>query len=194
MLSTDLRADCARCAALCCVALAFDRSSLFALDKAAGEPCANLGRQGRCAIHAERAVKGFAGCESYECLGAGQAVTQGLFGGKSWQEDPALLGPMMRAFAVLRPAHEVLDLLRLVAQLPLPEAVLPRLAEARRGLEPEAGWTRSDVADGRIEQATEAARGFLRSLGPLLDQVSSERTLARSTSIGARPLSVLKCQ
>ena len=194
MTSTDLRGDCARCAALCCVALAFDRSPVFAFDKAAGEPCANLGRKGRCAIHAERAVKGFAGCEAYDCLGAGQAVTQGLFAGASWQDDPALLEPMMRAFAVMRPAHEALDLLRRVARLPLPETALPRLAEAQRALEPEAGWTRRDVAEGRIERATEAARAFLRSLGPLLGQTISERTLARSTSIGARPLSVLKCQ
>ena len=194
MPSTDLRADCARCAALCCVALAFDRSPLFAHDKAAGEPCANLGRKGRCAIHAERAGRGFAGCEAYDCLGAGQAVTQGLFAGASWQDDPALLGPMMRAFAVMRPAHEALELLRWVARLPLPETVLPRLAEAQQALEPEAGWTPWDVANGRIERATEAAHAFLRSLGPLLDQTISERTFARSTSMGAKPLSVLKCQ
>jgi hypothetical protein len=64
MTSTDLRADCARCAALCCLALAFDRSPLFAFDKAAGEPCANLGSRGRCLIYAERAAKGFAGCQA----------------------------------------------------------------------------------------------------------------------------------
>lgn len=164
MPSTDLRADCARCAALCCVALAFDRSALFASDKAAGEPCANLGAKGRCAIHAERAAKGFAGCEAYQCLGAGQAVTQGLFGGKSWQDDPALLGPMMRAFAVLRPAHETLDLLRRATRLSLPEDVLQRLAEIGQALDPEDGWTRDDVVNGRVQRATEAGRAFLKAL------------------------------
>ena len=177
MIPSTLRGDCAQCAALCCVALAFDRSPLFAFDKPAGEPCANLGAKGRCAIHAERAAKGFAGCEAYDCLGAGQAVTQGLFGGKSWRDDPALLGPMMRAFAVMRPAHEALDLLRLARRMPLPAPVVRRLDAAERDLDPPEGWTRDDVASGRIERATEAARTFLRSLKPAL-----ERRIARSYS------------
>jgi hypothetical protein len=168
MTSPTLRGDCAQCAALCCVALAFDRSPLFAFDKPAGEPCANLGVEGRCAIHAERAAKGFAGCEAYDCLGAGQAVTQGLFGGADWRDDPALLGPMMRAFAVMRPAHEALGLLRLARGLALPEAARRRLGAVLGGLDPAGGWTRGDVANGRIERATAAAHACLRSLAALL--------------------------
>jgi len=168
MTSSTLRGDCAQCAALCCVALAFDRSALFAYDKPAGEPCANLGDKGRCTIHTVRAAKGFAGCESYDCLGAGQAVTQGLFGGANWRDDPALLGPLMRAFAVLRPAHEVLALLRQVQAMALPQAVRNGLRVALMRLEPEGGWGRGDVESGRIAQATAAAHAFLRSLAPLM--------------------------
>jgi len=168
MTSPTLRGDCAQCAALCCVALAFDRSPLFAFDKPAGEPCANLSGKGRCAIHAERAARGFAGCEADDCLGAGQAVTQDLFGGANWRDDPALLGPMMRAFAVMRPAHEALNLLRLVGRMALPTAARRRLAMAGQRLDPEGGWTRSDVASGRIERATAEAHACLRSLAPLL--------------------------
>jgi hypothetical protein len=170
MTPSTLRGDCAQCAALCCVALAFDRSPLFAFDKLAGEPCANLSAKGRCTIHVERAAKGFAGCEAYDCLGAGQAVTQGLFGGRNWRDDPALLAPMMRAFAVLRPAHEALALLREARRLPLPAVAARRLEAAEHELDPAEGWTRSDVASGRIERATEAARGFLRSLRPLVER------------------------
>jgi hypothetical protein len=169
MTSSTLRGDCAHCAALCCVALAFDRSPLFGCDKPAGEPCANLGPQGRCTIHAERAAKGFAGCEAYDCLGAGQAVTQGLFGGKNWRDDPALLGPMMRAFAVMRPAHEAMSLLRLAERMGLPLVARERVAAALARLDPECGWTRRDVANGGIERATEGARSCLRSLAPLLE-------------------------
>jgi hypothetical protein len=168
MTSSDRRADCARCAALCCVALAFDRSSLFAFDKPAGEPCANLGPKGRCRIHADRAAMGFAGCQAYDCLGAGQAVTQDLFGGANWQNDEALLGPMMEAFAVMRRAHETLDLLIRARALPLPQTALERLDAAQRALDPEAGWTRADVSSGRIARETEAAEGVLRSLAPLV--------------------------
>jgi hypothetical protein len=170
MTSSTLRGDCAHCAALCCVALAFDRSPLFAFDKPAGEPCANLSAKGRCTIHADRAAKGFAGCEVYDCQGAGQAVTQGLFGGKSWRDDRALLGPMMEAFAVMRPAHEALGLLRLARRMSLPAPVVRRLEAAERELEPEQGWSRADVASGRIERATEAARAFLRSLKPVVER------------------------
>jgi hypothetical protein len=170
MIPSTLRGDCAQCAALCCVALAFDRSPLFAYDKPAGEPCANLGANGRCAIHAERAARGFGGCEAYDCLGAGQAVTQGLFGGASWRDDPALLGPMMRAFAALRPAHEALALLRGARRMALPAEALGRLQAVEDGLAPAGGWTRADIANGRIERATEAARAFLRSLAPLVER------------------------
>jgi len=168
MTPSTLRGDCAQCAALCCVALAFDRSPLFAFDKPAGEPCANLGPRGRCTIHAERAAKGFAGCEAYDCLGAGQAVTQGLFGGRSWRDDPALLGPMMRAFAVMRPAYEVINLLRLARRLSLPKSAGRRIESALERLDPEGGWTQNDVVNGRIERATAAAQACLRSLAPLL--------------------------
>ncbi len=37
----DLRADCGRCAGLCCVAPAFTASADFAIDKPAGQPCPN---------------------------------------------------------------------------------------------------------------------------------------------------------
>ncbi len=179
MTSTDLSADCARCAALCCVGLAFDRSALFAFDKPAGEPCANLGSNGRCVIHADLAARGFGGCRAFDCQGAGQAVTQGLFGGASWRDDPAVLEPMMRAFSVLRPAHETLGLLRQARRLPLPAAVLERLGAVERGLEPAGGWSRRDVADGRIERATETAQAFLRSLAPLLEAADVTRGGAR---------------
>ena len=74
----SLRADCGRCAGLCCVALAFDRSALFAEHKPAGAACRYLNAADRCAIHANRAEHGFAGCAGYDCLGAGQLVTQEL--------------------------------------------------------------------------------------------------------------------
>jgi hypothetical protein len=168
MTPSTLRGDCAQCAALCCVALAFDRSTQFAYDKPAGEPCANLNARGRCAIHAERGAKGFPGCEAYDCQGAGQAVTQGLFGGASWRDDPALLGPMMRAFAEMRRAQEVLALVRQARGLGLPAEADRRLGAAERGLAPEGGWTPADLDAGRIGEAAAAGAAALRALAPLL--------------------------
>ncbi|HLT10710.1 MAG TPA: pentapeptide repeat-containing protein, partial [Micromonosporaceae bacterium] len=70
----DLRADCSRCAGLCCVVPGFSASSEFAIDKPAGSPCPNLGPDFRCRIHDMLRARGFAGCATYDCFGAGQRV------------------------------------------------------------------------------------------------------------------------
>lgn len=104
----DLRADCSRCAALCCVAPAFAASSDFAIDKPAGRPCPNLGADFRCGIHAHLRERGFPGCAVFDCLGAGQKVTQVTFGGADWRATPEVAPRMFRAFGVMRSLHEVL--------------------------------------------------------------------------------------
>jgi len=161
MDAITLRADCTRCAALCCVALAFDRSELFGFDKPAGEPCRHLSGQDRCRIHAQRDARGFGGCVAYDCLGAGQYVTQELFGGRSWRDDPALLSPMLEAFAAVREAHELAAILRQAADLPLPA----RDRRTLRGL--ERGLAVAVAAHGdraRMAAMLEDARRFLTSL------------------------------
>ncbi|WP_420337668.1 hypothetical protein [Roseibium sp.] len=115
----DLEPDCTHCAALCCVVFAFDKSESFGLDKAAGEECPNLKTDNTCKIFEERAERGFPGCVSYTCFGAGQRVTQEVFGGASWREEPALKARMGAALSVLRRIHEQLVLLKAARQLPL---------------------------------------------------------------------------
>jgi uncharacterized protein YjbI with pentapeptide repeats len=104
----ELRADCTRCFALCCVAPAFSASADFAIDKAAGEPCPNLRADFRCSIHDRLRPRGFAGCGAFDCCGAGQQVAQVTFGGRDWRADPTLAAPMFAAFAVMRRLHELL--------------------------------------------------------------------------------------
>jgi hypothetical protein len=136
-----LRADCARCAALCCVALCFDRSAEFAFDKAAGEACRHLTADFGCAIHPRRAARGMAGCQSYDCAGAGQRVVQGMFGGRDWRAHPELAAPMFEALRILRRVHELLVLLRAAESLPLRETSRQRLRTLRAALLPPKGWT-----------------------------------------------------
>lgn len=64
-----LRADCASCFGLCCVALTLTRSADFAIDKDAGKPCGNLQEDFRCGIHTELRTRGFPGCTVYDCFG-----------------------------------------------------------------------------------------------------------------------------
>ena len=144
-----LRADCGRCAGLCCVALAFDRSPLFAEDKPAGAPCRHLGSMDRCVIHGRRAESGFAGCVHYDCLGVGQLVTQDLFAGRSWRDCTDGGKAMFAAFARMRRVQEWRAMLQLAACLPLTPALLRRRQMLLRRLSPGSGWTvqRLDRAD-----------------------------------------------
>ena len=108
----DLRADCSRCAGLCCVAPAFARSADFALDKPAGTPCPHLsGIDFGCTVHDELRPRGFAGCTTYDCFGAGQHVVQRTYGGATWRDDDVDATEVFAVFAVVRPLHELLWLL-----------------------------------------------------------------------------------
>lgn len=146
MKKIDLRADCAKCAALCCMALAFDRSRQFAIDKPAGQACPHLDACGACTIHDERVERGFLGCVHFDCQGAGQRVTQALFEGRSWMEDRSLIEPMSRAFSTLLRAHGYLALLDQAGTLDLSPADRRTLTGLRAAIE-DAG-AHAETIDG----------------------------------------------
>lgn len=126
-MTSHLRADCARCFALCCVAPAFTVSADFAIDKPAGHACPNLGSDFRCGIHDRLRQRGFAGCTVYDCFGAGQQVSQVIFGGQDWRHAPGGARRMFDVFAVVRQLHELLwyvtEALRLPAAAPVHDAL-----------------------------------------------------------------------
>ena len=103
-----LRANCADCFALCCTAFGFQRSADFPIDKPAGTPCSNLTDDFSCSIHDSLRPRGFRGCTVFDCFGAGQYVSQTLFGGTSWSERPDTSADMFSTFAVVRQLHEML--------------------------------------------------------------------------------------
>ncbi len=164
MTLASSRADCARCAALCCVALAFDGSPLFACDKSAGRPCRHLGASGARRIHAERPARGLAGCVGYDCLGVGPIVVQEMFDGRSWRDEASRLRPMLKAVAAAREAQEALDLLMAARRLALSVPQRRALEERIGALQPPSGWRY--VAAGRLAAAAAEARRFLPSLRP----------------------------
>ncbi|GAA3350603.1 pentapeptide repeat-containing protein [Amorphoplanes nipponensis] len=131
MLSTEqLRADCGRCAGLCCVAPAFARSSDFAIDKPAGRPCPNLAEDFRCGIHDRLPERGFPGCVVFDCFGAGQQVTQVTFGGRDWRGTPGIAGPMFAVLPVMRQLHELLWYVTEALELPAARRLHPKLRAA----------------------------------------------------------------
>jgi len=128
MPQTDrLKTDCSKCAALCCVMLAFDKGKDFAFNKNPGEPCRNLSGHS-CTIHDKLTQEGFPGCVAYDCLGSGNRVVQEVFESQSWQNDPRLMPVMMEAFSAMREVHKRIDLLRAAEALSL----APRDDEKRR--------------------------------------------------------------
>ena len=113
----DFLADCAKCAALCCVAPSFSKSDDFAFDKPAHTACPHLRRDHRCDIHAELVGRGFRGCAHYDCSGAGPRVTA-MFAASS-RDDPAVASTMLAVFLVVRVLHEELLLLETARRVQL---------------------------------------------------------------------------
>jgi uncharacterized protein YjbI with pentapeptide repeats len=138
----ELRADCANCFALCCVALAFTRSADFAVDKKAGEPCRNLRTDFTCGIHQRLRPSGFSGCTVYDCFGAGQQVSQVTFGGVDWRQGDSL--PMFDVFPVMRQLHELLWYLTETLTL---AAARPVHKDVRRALSTVEGLTQGSPAE-----------------------------------------------
>ncbi|MEQ1781107.1 MAG: hypothetical protein ABMA14_07100 [Hyphomonadaceae bacterium] len=178
MSSITLRADCAQCAALCCVALAFDRSALFAIDKAAGEPCQNLSDLDRCTIHADRAAQGFAGCAGYDCLGAGQRVTA-MFIGQSWRDGLRMAAAMFEAFSAMRKVNELMLLLRAAQKMPLEAAHRLRCDALLARLDTD--WTVESLSAFAAADVSHDVMAFLaelRGYAPSLRDTSCARRRA----------------
>ncbi|MFJ6696215.1 pentapeptide repeat-containing protein [Streptomyces sp. NPDC091272] len=106
--TSELRSDCGSCFGLCCVALTLTKSSDFAIDKPAGEPCPNLGEGFRCGIHSKLRREGFPGCTVYDCFGAGQKVSQVTFAGVNWRAEPGSAELMFALLPIMKQLHELL--------------------------------------------------------------------------------------
>ncbi|MEV5319541.1 pentapeptide repeat-containing protein [Streptomyces sp. NPDC052687] len=173
----ELRGDCGSCFGLCCVALPFAASADFALDKPAGKPCPHLGGDHRCGIHDRLRGKRFTGCTVYDCFGAGQRVSQVVFGGTDWRgAPPEHARRMFDVFPVVRQLHELLWYLTEALTLP---AARPLHADLRRARERTEALTRQtaeelaalDVAAHRQEvnvlllKTSELARAGIRGRG-----------------------------
>lgn len=104
----SLQADCENCFGLCCTALNIIASSDFAMDKAAGTPCSNLQSDFRCQIHSKLRANGFKGCTVYDCLGAGQIVSQVIFNGQDWRANPEVADKMFRVFPIMEQLYEMI--------------------------------------------------------------------------------------
>lgn len=107
-MNSKLQSDCENCFGLCCVALPYAKSADFAFNKEGGVPCRNLCQDHRCSIHEHLIDKGFHGCVTYECFGAGQHVSHNIFKGNDWRGNPELSKEMYAVFPIVQQLHEML--------------------------------------------------------------------------------------
>jgi uncharacterized protein YjbI with pentapeptide repeats len=147
------------------VAPAFSRSSDFAINKPAGQPCRNLLADFRCNIHPALRQRGFSGCTVYDCFGAGQQVAQVTFRGRNWRDSPELAQQQFHVFTIMRNLHELLWYLHEGRALEAAGPLHPQLAQAIEDLEQ---ITRSDP--GTIANLDVNAQR--NRVDPLLQQVS----------------------
>jgi hypothetical protein len=164
-ITERLRADCEHCFGLCCVVPALSASADFAIDKPAGQPCPNLRADFRCSIHDHLRDRGFPGCTTYDCFGAGQQVAQVTFGGRDWRRAPEIARDMFSAFTVMRQLHELLWYLAEARARPAAGPVHGELDEA---LDQVGRLTRSE-ADALIALDVEPLR---RDVSHLLRRAS----------------------
>ena len=162
-----LRADCGRCAGLCCVAPAFAASADFATDKPAGQPCRNLLADFNCRIHDRLRQRGFPGCAVFDCFGAGQHVTQTTFAGQDWRRTPTIATSMFAVFGVMRQLRELMWYLAECRTL-APGSAL--------AAEVERAWHRTEhLTEASAEElAAFDATAYRSEVGVLLTRVSEE--------------------
>ncbi|KAA9006044.1 hypothetical protein [Histidinibacterium aquaticum] len=174
MDAPELTEDCGRCAALCCMAFAFDKGDGMAIDKSADTACPHLATSGLCSIHPDRDRLGFSGCVAYACNGAGQYVTQEIFGGASWLDDPSLTAPMASVFRDLARIQEWRAMLLAARAWSLPSEARDKLDRLEAELCPPPGeaWTAGLLAERLAGPLPREIRSFLKSLGPYVPQPS----------------------
>lgn len=103
---SNLRADCSQCCGLCCVVPDHLEVQGFPVDKPAHVPCVQLDEHQRCSIHSNRRSCGYSACETFDCFGAGQWITQRLFEGATWTDSAETAQKMFAAYRHWVPRFE----------------------------------------------------------------------------------------
>ena len=102
----------------------------------------------------------------FDCFGAGQQLTQGTFGGRSWREAPELAATQFAVLPVMRQLHEILWYLA--------EALgaARRRSAARRGRGRRSRAPRPSPRGTAAELAAFDVGAHRRDVGELLGRVS----------------------
>ncbi|TSI11257.1 pentapeptide repeat-containing protein [Lysinibacillus sp. BW-2-10] len=130
-----LTADCSKCFGLCCTALNIIASNDFPINKPADTPCMNLQSDYSCQIHSQLRENGFKGCTVFDCLGAGQVVSQVTFNSQSWRDNPEIGRKMFRVFPIMGQIHEMIAYAAEAFSYDIPIALSDKLSEKLKSLQ-----------------------------------------------------------
>jgi uncharacterized protein YjbI with pentapeptide repeats len=175
----QFRGKCEDCFGLCCVAPRFPASAEFAISKEAGEPCPNLAIDFRCTIHSSLNAQGFRGCVAYDCLGAGQKVSQLVFGGRSWREAPETAERMFETFRFVRHLHEMLIPLTVGATLELTAPLRRRLDSLREEIDRLTRASADEILAADVAEYRRRANGLLLLVACELTRADITRDISR---------------
>lgn len=117
-----------------------------------------------CNIHDDLGASGFLGCVRYTCFGAGQRVTEEVFKGQNWQQDHALLPPMLECFFIMTHIHELLVILTEANKLDLPEVKRESIMGYIKQLNPTDGWNVARLQGFEKTNLENEIREFFKSL------------------------------
>ena len=182
-----LQADCTNCFGLCCIALAFEKSADFAIDKDAGEPCENLQDDFRCGIHSRLRESGFKGCTVYECFGAGQKISQVSFDGRSWRQEPETRDLMFAILPVMRQLHELLWYLNEAMEMSEAHPIHDELVRAFDETEQITQQSPAEIRSVDIASHRERANAMLSRVSELVRTVALPNEEAPKRSRNIRP-------
>lgn len=165
MNPSEYRPRCETCAALCCMAPDFVPGARFPEEKPARTPCRHL--EGRaCGIYRAREERGYHGCIAFTCYGAGQAVTNDLFGGRDWADEPGLREPMAVAFLRLYAVQEARFMLETLAFSGLSGARDAEREAMLAALDPGGAWSAARLAAAEAACPPERVRAWIGGLLP----------------------------
>ena len=122
-----MKSDCSKCSGLCCTALYFSKIDGFPKDKDSGQPCTNLLKDYRCKIHSQLEKQKMKGCIGYDCLGAGQQVTQVIYQGKTWNDIPNQSTEIFDVFIIVFQLYQIryylIEAMSLISAKPLVKSI-----------------------------------------------------------------------
>ncbi|XHE56126.1 hypothetical protein L0Z66_05585 [Phaeobacter sp. BS34] len=93
-------------------------------------------------------------------------MTEVLFQGETWRDDPDLLPHMTYALRVLRPIHEALLILQEAAALTLPDELRAQLARLSETLAVRDGTSIWDFEEPEVQDALAQVPEFVPRLAP----------------------------